>query len=275
MVAANERRAAMRGCGLPASGAVLQAWRAVRLHGERSGTGPRMVLLHGFAQTCRCWGPLATDLARDHEVLRLDAPGHGGSSHVRATLSETAQLIADTGGRGSYLGYSMGARMALHVALARPDLVHRLILIGGTPGIEDAGERAARHQRDRDLAQRIRQVGVDAFVREWLELPMFAGLPAQARFDGERRANTADGLASSLELAGAGAQASLWPDLGKLGMPVLLIAGDADDRYAAIAERMAHAIGANAEAVRIPGAGHAAHLEQPDHVVAVLRTWLA
>lgn len=233
-----------------------------------------MVLLHGFGQTCRCWGPLATDLARDHEVIRLDAPGHGGSSHVRATLSETADLIADHAGPGRYLGYSMGARMALHVALERPDVVHRLVLIGGTPGIDDAGERAARRRRDRDLARQIRQRGVDAFVRAWLEQPMFAGLPAHARFDDERRANTAEGLASSLELAGTGTQASLWPDLGELGMPVLLIAGDADDRYAAIAERMARAIGANAEAVRIPGAGHAAHLEQPERVLAVLRAWL-
>jgi 2-succinyl-6-hydroxy-2,4-cyclohexadiene-1-carboxylate synthase len=252
----------------------MQAWRAVRLHGERSGGGPRLVMLHGFGQTCRCWGPLATDLARDHEVMRLDAPGHGGSSHVRASLSETAALVAATAGPGGYLGYSMGARMALHVALERPDLVHRLVLIGGTPGIEDPGDRAARHRRDRDLAQRIRQRGVDAFVHEWLEQPMFAGLPAHVRFDDERRANTAEGLANSLELAGTGAQASLWPDLGKLDMPVLLIAGEADHHYAAVAERMARAIGANAEAVRIPDAGHAAHLEQPESFIAALRAWL-
>jgi 2-succinyl-6-hydroxy-2,4-cyclohexadiene-1-carboxylate synthase len=253
---------------------VLQAWRAVRLHGERSGSGPRLVMLHGFGQTCRCWGPVATDLARDHEVMRLDAPGHGGSSQVRASLPETAALVAGTAGPGIYLGYSMGARMALHVALAAPEVVHSLVLVGGTPGIEDASERAARRRRDRELAQRIRRRGVDAFVHEWLEQPMFASLPAHARFDAERRSNTAEGLASSLELAGTGAQASLWPDLSSLDMPVLLIAGEADHRYAAIAERMVRTIGTNAEAVRIPEAGHAAHLEQPESFVAALRAWL-
>ena len=57
------------------------------LHGERQGTGPRVVLVHGFTQTGRSWGPIGADLARDHEVLLVDAPGHGGSTAVRADLT--------------------------------------------------------------------------------------------------------------------------------------------------------------------------------------------
>jgi 2-succinyl-6-hydroxy-2,4-cyclohexadiene-1-carboxylate synthase len=244
------------------------------LHGEQGGTGPRLVLLHGFTQTGRCWGAVGADLVRDHEVVRLDAPGHGGSSAVRADLVTGAGLAAEAGGRGVWIGYSMGARLALHVALHHPDAVTGLVLVGGTPGIEDEAERAARRARDADQAARLRADGVDAFLETWLAQPLFAGLPPEARFDDERRRNTAEGLASSLELAGTGSQAPLWDRLAEIAVPVLAVAGADDVRFAAVAERTAAAIGPHATARTIPGAGHAAHLERPAAFLALLRAWL-
>ncbi|MTA77686.1 MAG: alpha/beta fold hydrolase, partial [Actinobacteria bacterium] len=87
-------------------------------------------MLHGFTQTSDCWGPIAADLSADHELVLIDAPGHGGSRDAPADLDESARFSGAAGGRGTYLGYSMGGRTALHLALARPDLVERLILIG-------------------------------------------------------------------------------------------------------------------------------------------------
>jgi 2-succinyl-6-hydroxy-2,4-cyclohexadiene-1-carboxylate synthase len=240
----------------------------------------RIVLLHGFTQTRDCWGPVADDLARDHEVIRLDAPGHGAAADLRADLAAAADRAATavaTTGEGEpalVVGYSMGARTALHVALGHPEVVAGLVLVGGTPGIEDPDERAARRRRDEALADHLRAIGVDAFLEEWLDQPLFAGLPAWARFDDERRRNTAEGLASSLELAGTGTQTPLWDRLPELAMPVLAVAGADDERYARIAERMAAAIGPNAEVALIPVAGHAAHLEAPEAFLATLRAWL-
>jgi 2-succinyl-6-hydroxy-2,4-cyclohexadiene-1-carboxylate synthase len=247
---------------------------AVPLHGEHEGRGPRLVLVHGFTQTGRCWGPVGETLAKDHEVMRLDAPGHGGSSAIRADLGETAWLIGEAGGPAVYLGYSMGARMLLHVALASPTLVQGLILVGGTAGIEDEAERNARRQRDQTLASQLRRDGVEAFLELWLDQPLFAGLPAWAQFREERSRNTADGLASSLELAGTGSQEPLWTQLARLDMPVLLIAGADDTRYAELAARMAEAIGDNATTALVPAAGHAAHLEQPQALLDLVRPWL-
>ena len=245
------------------------------LHSERDGSGPRIVLLHGFGQTCRCWGPLAPALARAHEVVRVDAPGHGGSGDVAADLPTTGRLVAEVGGPAVYLGYSMGARMALHVAREVPGVVRSLVLVGGTPGIEDEAARAERRAADLAQAQRIRAEGVDAFVERWLAMPMFAGLPPGARFEDERRRNTAEGLATSLELAGTGSQAPLWDALPDIEPPVLVVAGEDDHRYAAIAERTAGAIGPNARAALVPGAGHSAHLEQPERAVDLVLGWLA
>jgi 2-succinyl-6-hydroxy-2,4-cyclohexadiene-1-carboxylate synthase len=247
----------------------------VSLHGERDGGGPRVVLVHGFGQTGRCWGPLAPALARDHEVVRLDAPGHGGSAAIAADLPATGRLLADAGGRGGYLGYSMGGRMALHVAVYAPEAVTALVVVGGTPGIADERERAERHEADRRLAARIRAEGVPAFVDDWLALPMFAGLPPEGRFEDERRRNTPEGLATSLELAGTGAQRPLWAALAAIEIPVLWVAGADDARYAAIADEAVAAIGPNARAARVEGAGHSAHLERPDAFGTLVRAWLA
>lgn len=235
----------------------------------------RVVLVHGFAQTARCWGAVADNLADDHELVRVDAPGHGGSGGIDVDLNEGARLIAEVGGQAAYLGYSMGARFALHVALRHPEIVSRLVLVGGTPGIEDDAERSLRHERDLASAARIRKAGVDAFLATWFDQPLFATLPPEGRFLDERRRNTAEGLARSLELAGTGSQQPLWQELPGLRMPVLVVTGELDERYSAIAERMAGEIGDNATTRIIPGAGHAAHLEAPADFLAALRAWLA
>lgn len=246
------------------------------LHAESVGAAgtDRLVLVHGFTQTGRCWGPFADELAKDHELVLVDAPGHGGSSGVRADLWGGAELIGATGGRATYVGYSMGGRLALHLALARPELVERLVLIGATGGIDDPDERAARRTADEALADHLVDVGVPAFLDEWLAQPLFAGLtPASACRD-ERLANTPEGLASSLRLAGTGTQEPLWERLGAIEVPVLLLAGVDDAKFSAVAGRLARSIGPNATVALVPRAGHSAQLESPLDTASIVRRWL-
>jgi 2-succinyl-6-hydroxy-2,4-cyclohexadiene-1-carboxylate synthase len=244
------------------------------LHAERSGEGPPIVLVHGFTQTGRCWGPEADDLATDHEVIRVDAPGHGRSAEILAGLRTGGRLIADQGGEATYLGYSMGARFCLHLALSNPELVSGLVLIGGTAGIEDSRERADRRAQDLQTAARLQADGLEAFLDAWLAQPLFANLPADRAFRSERLENSIAGLVSSLEQAGTGTQDPSWHKLGRLSMPVLVVAGERDDKFSALAQRMATEIGDNATLALIPDAGHAAHLEQPTAFLAALRPWL-
>jgi len=245
------------------------------LHAEQDGTGPRLVLVHGFTQTGRCWGPVADDLATDHEVVRVDAPGHGRSAEVLAGLRGGGRLIADQGGEATYLGYSMGGRYLLHLALANPELVRGLVLLGATAGIDEPADRAARREADARTAARLRELGLLAFLREWIAQPMFAGIPEERQYLLERMENTVDGLESSLLQAGTGSQDPSWDRLHRLAMPVLVVAGEQDEKFRALGRRLQASIGDNATFATVPGTGHAAHLEQPEAFLAVLRPWLA
>jgi 2-succinyl-6-hydroxy-2,4-cyclohexadiene-1-carboxylate synthase len=233
-----------------------------------------IVLLHGFTQTGGSWAPIVAGLNDRSPIILPDAPGHGGSSQVRADLWRTADLLAGTVGRPAlWVGYSMGGRMALHVALAHPDQVDGLVLISTTAGIDAPEERDARRAADDALAARIQADGTEAFLDFWLAQPLFVTLPSGSAGREARLANTPDGLASSLRLAGTGSQEPLWDRLAELGersLPVLLIAGELDGKYRDQASRMASAIGPSARALIVSGAGHACHLEQPQIVSAAI-----
>ncbi len=157
----------------------------------------------------------------------------------------------------------------------------RLVLLSGTAGIDDGSERRDRRAADGALADRLAPrdgaapvQSVAAFVGAWLDSPLFAGLsPAAAQVE-ERLANTAAGLASNLRLAGTGAQDPLWARLAELAMPVLVVAGADDAKFAALGRRLASGIGANARFVVVADAGHALHLEQPAAVAGVVRDFL-
>jgi 2-succinyl-6-hydroxy-2,4-cyclohexadiene-1-carboxylate synthase len=240
---------------------------------ERTGHGPRLVLVHGFTQTGATWRPIVERLQDRYEVVTVDCPGHGGSSEVRADLPTAATLLGRVGGRATYVGYSMGGRLALHLALARPDLVERLVLISATPGIADAGERMKRRDADRQLADAIEEQGVDAFLEVWLGQPLFATLPRDAAAIEERRQNTAAGLASSLRLCGTGTQDDLRPRLSGLGMPVLVVTGNRDEKFTTIGRELAESI-PGSRFVAMPAAGHTAHLEQPEAFVRLFTDWM-
>jgi 2-succinyl-6-hydroxy-2,4-cyclohexadiene-1-carboxylate synthase len=252
----------------------------VPLHVEQRGSGPPLVLLHGFTQTGRLWGPFGDTLARHYTLLGVDLPGHAGSEAVRANLPETAELVREVVAAtvGSepcdLLGYSLGARVALHVATGTDMKIRNLVLIGATGGIEDPAAREQRRRADEATAAALEESGdVDAFIERWLRNPMFARLAGAAE-TGERRRNGAAGLASSLRLSGTGTQQPLWDRIPKLAVPLLALAGTDDIRFSAHAFRLTRAAPMGVAAL-IPGGGHAVHLAQPGPVARLIGHWLA
>jgi 2-succinyl-6-hydroxy-2,4-cyclohexadiene-1-carboxylate synthase len=233
---------------------------------------PTLVLLHGFTQTRHSWRLTAARLGDRFRVLAPDLPGHGHAATRVASFPACAAYVRALGGdRFSLCGYSMGGRVALHAALALGERVERLVLVGASPGLADPAEREARRAADEALAQRIAEIGVEAFAREWAALPLFAGQPERvaAAAHADRLRNTPEGLAAALRGLGTGVMEPLWDRLGELTIPVTLIVGQRDGKFAAIAERMAAAI-PDARVDVVPGAGHAVQLERPDAVAAAI-----
>lgn len=263
----------------------LIAVNGIRLHVERGGDGPPLLLLHGFTGSAATWEPLLPALQARFHTVAPDLIGHGRSDAPadparyamdRCVADLVALLDALDIARAAVLGYSMGGRTALHLALAAPERVSALVLEGASPGIADPAERAARVASDAALADRIEREGLHAFVDAWERLPLFASqqrLPEEtrARLRAQRLSHTPRGLANSLRGMGAGAMPPVHDRLSEIAVPVLLIAGELDGKYVEISRAMAGTL-PQARITIIPDAGHAPHLEQPEAFTqAVLR----
>ena len=233
----------------------------------------RIVLLHGFTQTGAAWEPVRSRLREaGRESVAPDLRGHGRARDVRPVDLDGVFADLDVLVEEAVLaGYSMGGRIALAYAVARPQRVRRLLLVGASPGLAQPHEREARRAADETLAARIERDGVEAFAREWASLPLFAGQPEAiaAAAQRERLRQSASGLAAALRGLGTGALPSLWDALPALEVPVTLMVGDRDEKFRAIAEDMAARL-PDARLSVVEDAGHAVHLEAPDRVVAGL-----
>src|SRR5262249_6294278 len=248
--------------------------RGMMLASEVWGSGPPLVLVHGFTGSIDTWVPARTLLGSRHRVVAVDLPGHGRSpAPPRAwRLPDVARAIVTTLdrfdiARAAWLGSSLGGRVALHAAVTQPSRVERLVLESSSPGIADPGERAARAAADEALAARLERDGLAAFVDAWMAQPLFATQraldpAARARERALRLQHSPAGLAAALRSFGAGAQEPLWDCLPALRMPVLLVTGADDHRYRALAVAMAARVPCARVAV-VPEAGHAVHLENP------------
>ena len=238
--------------------------------------GEGILLLHGFTGDGDVWRAYAPVLARHATVVAVDLIGHGRSDApgdparygMERCVADLLAMLDQLGlARVAVLGYSMGARVALHLAAAAPDRVSALILESGSPGLAIDEERRARRDSDEALAARIERDGVEKFVAYWEALPLFATqrrapLAVQIVQRRQRLSNSAVGLANSLRGMGTGAQTSLWDRLGEIHIPTLLIVGALDDKFRAIGGAMAAAL-PHARLAVAPDAGHTVHLEQP------------
>ena len=261
---------------------------AVRVHGTDSQEGT-VILLHGFAGCAEDWREVADGLARSgFRAIAVDLPGHGGTeAPVDLSFYRPEAAIRDLGtvlnalgvSRAHWVGYSMGARLALRVAIEAPSRVLSVALESVSTGISDPVAREERRRRDEVLAEDIEKRGIAWFVTHWEKQPIFAtqaSLPAGRREAQRTRRllQRPDGLARSLRGLGQGAAPDLTDRLGAIQRPALLVAGALDLTYAANANRISSLL-PNATVRIVPGAGHNVHLERPEEFTRALLDHLA
>ncbi len=233
-----------------------------------------VVLLHGFSGTSSAWDGVRALLDPErYRPLALDLPGHGEAADCERPISFAAcvsSVLEQAPAHFTLCGYSLGGRVALHVALAAPARVRRLVLVSCSPGIEDPAERARRRADDERLAEQIEQLPLPEYIERWGAQPLFAGEPPEAgrlaREDQSR--NSPAALAAALRGLGTGAMAPLWGRLGELTMPVTVLVGERDEKFTALGRRMVELLG-DGELVSVPG-GHGLVLENPAAVARVI-----
>jgi 2-succinyl-6-hydroxy-2,4-cyclohexadiene-1-carboxylate synthase len=251
---------------------------------ESAGAGEPVVMLHGFTGDAESMAPAAAGLEPDFEVHRIELVGHGRSDAPEAVDAYTMQRCVEQldavfealGIESAHVyGYSMGGRTALSLAVATPERVRSLLLVGATAGLASAPARAERRAADEALARRILDEGLASFVDAWMALPIFAsqkrlGEAALERARAQRLRGKALGFANSLRGMGTGAMPPLFGALGGLARPVLLVVGEEDAKFMEIAQALASDL-PDAATLAVPEAGHAAHLERPDFVADAAR----
>jgi 2-succinyl-6-hydroxy-2,4-cyclohexadiene-1-carboxylate synthase len=208
-----------------------------------------------------------------YTALAPDLRGHGSARDARPISFDdvVADVLTAAPPRFALCGYSMGGRIALHVALAAPERVERLILIATTAGLDDEAGRAARRDADERLAVFAKAATIEQFADRWAAQPLFAATPPEAAriWREDLLRNDPLALAAVLRGLGAGAMAPLWDRLAGLKMPATVLAGERDGRYVAIAERLVERLPA-AELVVVEGAGHGLPREAPEAIAAAI-----
>jgi 2-succinyl-6-hydroxy-2,4-cyclohexadiene-1-carboxylate synthase len=258
----------------------------VRLNYFVSGDGPPVTLLHGFTQSGRSWREVISRMPEGWKWIVPDLRGHGETvtrpgapCSLDACTGDLVALWQELDlGRTHLVGYSMGGRLALHIAASRPERLLSLLTIGAHAGLDDDA-RAGRRQGDEALAERIEKDGIASFVDYWGSLALFAGLQRRgaayvAQLRAERLHNHVAGLACSLRGMGAGVMEPLWDELPRINVPCTFVAGQLDHGYVASGRRLAAGV-PNGQVEVVLRAGHAVHQERPDAFTRVLAKHLA
>lgn len=246
---------------------------------------PAVVFLHGFLGQAMDWLPVMSAMADQYACIALDLPGHGASVGLAPSGytgdGATRRILRtlDTLGihRPALVGYSMGGRLALSLALQAPDRWRVLVLESASAGVEDTAARAARRVWEEAWAERLIAEPLPQVLRDWYAQPLFASLQrTPARLDAlmaARAASSPSELARALRGLGVGTQPAMRHALPGLALPLLLLAGAEDARYLVITMEMRD-LCPRAQRVIVPGAGHNVHLEQPAAFVETLQTYL-
>ncbi|MFD1040184.1 2-succinyl-6-hydroxy-2,4-cyclohexadiene-1-carboxylate synthase [Virgibacillus byunsanensis] len=240
------------------------------IHGE----GTPVLMLHGFTGSISTWSNFVSNWKSEWQFIIIDLPGHGKTVTSTPRSMETfclemKQFLEYLNETPVHLvGYSMGGRTALSLAMLHPELIKSLVLESASPGLAYKDERKCRREHDDNLARRIMDEGMESFIDFWENISLFStqkNLPLEKKQSvrDERLAQSEEGLAQSLRYMGTGSQPSWWKNLSQFTKPVLLVTGELDEKFTEINKRMKKQLSL-AEFVICENAGHAIHVEKPE-----------
>ncbi|MBN1927945.1 MAG: 2-succinyl-6-hydroxy-2,4-cyclohexadiene-1-carboxylate synthase [Chlorobiaceae bacterium] len=247
---------------------------------------PKIVFLHGFLGSGSDWLPFARKLDGRFCSILVDLPGHGEAAipadgdaelffvqTVEALAYEIRRLSA---GPCVLVGYSMGGRIGLALALRYPQLFSKAVIVSSSPGLRTEEERAARRKSDEGIARKIER-NFEGFIEFWYDQPLFATLKSHALFhevEAQRKQGSRQNLACALRLLGTGNQPSFWEELPECRVPMLLCVGEKDAKYVQIGKQMAE-LCPQSSLELFEQCGHTLHIEEPERFLASVEDFIA
>jgi 2-succinyl-6-hydroxy-2,4-cyclohexadiene-1-carboxylate synthase len=244
----------------------------------------RVVALHGFAGHAESWSAVRAALAalggRPFEAIT--SFGHEPTSPPRTAIAfqdevdRIAAAIRSMGAPVRVCGYSMGGRVALGLLATAPELVESAVIVGAHPGLTTDAERQQRIAGDELWVRILEDEGIEAFTTKWQAQPLFA---SQERLPPDRLAqqravrlrHDPHGLALAMSSLGLGRMPSYWEALDRAQVPVHLVVGGEDAKFAALAARMKERLPPALGAVHVvEGAGHNVLLERPERLAELI-----
>ena len=247
------------------------------LHYKRNGSGPPLVLVHGFLGGIAEWDDLVAHFAPSFEMIAVDLPGFGGSASIPApaTLAGHADLVVELLDaldikRCTLLGHSLGSMIAQQFALDHGDRIERLMLYGAA----STGNLPGRFETFDATIARFERVGIaegaEAIIASW-----FVAGRSHPAYQTYRRMADVARTDTAIATLRAIAQWQVTDRLGSIDAPTLVIGGDRD-RSTEPAEQVRLWRGLPfGQLCILPNCAHAAHLEQPELFHRILSRFLS
>lgn len=242
-----------------------------------------LLLLHGFAGGTWSWEQVTAALTPRKSALLVPTLTYHESSDgellpevdFAGEVERLANLVVHSGAKPiDLVGYSMGGRLALGLAIAHPELVRSLVLVSARRGLDCAMEQACRRQVDANWAELLEREGLDAFLDRWWTQPIFRSLSqlAPERLAPElahRRSHRAAQLAAALRKWGLGCQPAYSAEVRRLRTPVILVAGKLDEKFVGLSLDLAAEL-PRGRCIMVEGAGHQLLLEAPGELARII-----
>ncbi|WP_082429458.1 2-succinyl-6-hydroxy-2,4-cyclohexadiene-1-carboxylate synthase [Pseudanabaena sp. 'Roaring Creek'] len=258
-------------------------------YAEGDSHNPLILFLHGFMGDRFEFTQTMSVLSKRYYCVAIDLLGHGNTAVIdrqkdrddNYTIQSTANFVIKfldllRIDRGFLVGYSMGGRLALYLALHFPKYFLRVVLESASAGLIAIAERSDRLSKDRQLAAKLETENFKAFLEKWYQQPIFAHLRSHPNFERmleQRLRNSPTQLAKSLRNLSTGMQPSLWEKLPTNQIPLLLLVGELDSKFVQIARQMTQSTKL-AQLEIIAGCGHNIHWEFPQLFAEKVQTFL-
>jgi esterase len=254
----------------------------VSLHAQVVGEGEPLVILHGLFGSARNWASIARRLAEIRQVHALDLRNHGNSpwadsmSYEEMAADVAASIEGVQRGPVDLLGHSMGGKAAMVLALTRPELIRRLIIVDIAPVPYPHDEGFGRYlaaMRAIDLSRLQRRADADAALATAIPDPTLRAFLLQNLVSQHGHFR----WRANLDAIGANLPAITgFPDTGEpFTGPTTFIAGERSDYIRPRDEIAIRRLFPEARLVEIGQAGHWAHAERPDRFVELVSEALA